>query len=130
MSVPDMRLCVQYALSSPQRYEAVIDELDFSRLTSISFGKADTETFVLLGTALDCLSMGGGMGAVLNAANEIAVSAFLSEKIGFTDIFDCVTDTVAALSEMKNVHDLEGVLNADKEARVFAASYVNKIKRK
>ena len=130
MSVPDMRLCVQYALSSPRRYEAVIDELDFSKLSSISFGRPDMETFVLLKTALECLSMGGGMGAVLNAANEVAVSAFLTEKIGFTDIFDCVTDTVSSLSEMKNVHDLEGILSADREARAFATSYVNKIKRK
>ncbi len=130
MSVPDMRLCVQYALSSPARYEAVIDELDFGKLTSISFGKPDMETFVLLKSALECLSMGGAMGAVLNAANEIAVSAFLSEKIGFTDIFDCVTSTVSSLSEMKNVHDLEGILNADKEARALASSLVNTIKRK
>lgn len=130
MSVPDMRLCVQYALSSPARYEAVIDELDFTKLSSISFGKPDMETFVLLKTALECLSMGGGMGAVLNAANEIAVSAFLSEKIGFTDIFDCVTDTVSSLSGMKNVHDLEGILDADKEARALSLAYVNKIKRK
>ncbi len=130
MSVPDMRLCVQYALSSPRRYEAVIDELDFTKLTGISFGKPDMETFVLLKTALECLSMGGAMGAVLNAANEIAVSAFLSEKIGFTDIFDCVLETVSSLSGMKNVHDLEGILKADKEARSLASSFVNTIKRK
>ncbi len=130
MSVPDMRLCVQYALSSPARYEAVIDELDFEKLTSISFGKPDMETFVLLKTALECLSMGGAMGAVLNAANEIAVSAFLSEKIGFTDIFDCVTETVSSLSDLKNIHDLEGIIDADKEARRLATSHINLIKRK
>ena len=130
MSVPDMRLCVQYALSSPRRNEAVIDEIDFTKLTSISFGKPDMETFVLLKEALECLSMGGAMGAVLNAANEIAVSAFLSEKIGFTDIFDCVTSTVSSLSDMKNIHDLEGILLSDKEARAVASKFVNKIKRK
>ena len=130
MSVPDMRLCVQYALSSPARNEAVIDELDFGRMTQISFGKPDVETFVLLRTALDCLRLGGAMGAVLNAANEVAVSAFLSEKIGFTDIFDCVTDTVSSLTERKNVHDLDGILDADRESRSKALAFVNSIKRK
>ncbi|MBQ8207856.1 MAG: 1-deoxy-D-xylulose-5-phosphate reductoisomerase [Clostridia bacterium] len=130
LSVPDMRLCVQYALSAPMRNVAVINELDFAKLSQITFGKPDMETFVLLRLALDCMKAGGAMGAVLNAANEIAVSAFLSEKIGFTDIFDCVTEAVTSLSYKKNIHDLEGILLADREAREKALAYVNSIKRK
>lgn len=130
LSVPDMRLCVQYALSAPLRNSAVIDELDFGKLSQITFGKPDLETFVLLRLALDCMKAGGGMGAVLNAANEIAVSAFLSEKIGFTDIFDCVTEVVESLCKKQNVHTLEGILDADREARERALEYINSVKRK
>ena len=130
LSVPDMRLCVQYALSSPVRNTAVIDRLDFGKLSKITFGEPDMETFVLLRLALDCLRAGGAMGAVLNAANEVAVSAFLSEKIGFTDIFDCVEEVVSSLSHKKDIHDLSGILSADKEARERADNYVNLVKRK
>ncbi len=130
MSVPDMRLCVQYALSSPIRNEAVIDELDFGKLTSISFGRPDMDTFVLLSLALEALKMGGAMGAVLNAANEVAVEAFLTSKIGFTDIFDCVSETFEKLSSKKDIHDLDGVLASDREAREAAREFVNNIKRK
>ena len=130
LSVPDMRLCVQYALSSPARNTAVIDRLDFGSLSKLTFGKPDMETFVLLRLALDCMRAGGAMGAVLNAANEVAVSAFLSEKIGFTDIFDCVEDVVSSLAHKKDIHDLQSILSADKEARELADNYVNLIKRK
>ncbi len=130
LSVPDMRLCVQYALSYPVRNIAVIDELDFAKLGKISFGKPDTDTFVLLGLALKALSLGGAMGAVLNAANEIAVSAFLSEQITFTDIFDCVSEVFVALECKKEIHDLEGILMADREAREEAARQISLMKRK
>ncbi len=130
MSVPDMRLCVQYALSYPARNTAVIDELDFTRLGKITFGEPDPDTFILLSLALRAMSMGGAMGAVLNAANEVAVAAFLREKIGFTDIFDCVSDTFERLSDKKSVHTLEGILDADREARAFALERVGSIERK
>lgn len=130
LSVPDMRLCVQYALSAPKRREAVIDELDFAKLSRISFGEPDMDTFVLLRLALDTLERGGAMPAVLNAANEVAVSAFLSEKIGFTDIFDCVSETVASLSARGSEHSLEGILASDREAREKALNIVNAMNRK
>ncbi len=130
LSVPDMRLCVQYALSAPERREAVIDELDFTKLSQISFGKPDMDTFVLLRLALDTLDRGGAMPAVLNAANEVAVSAFLSEKIGFTDIFDCVSETVSSLSARESEHNLEGILASDREAREKALNIVNAMNRK
>ena len=130
LSVPDMRLCVQYALFAPERNEAVIEELDFGKLSGITFGKPDMDTFVLLRLALDCMKAGGAMGAVVNAANEIAVGAFLSEQIGFTDIFDCVNETAASLAHKKEIHDLDGILLADREAREKAREIVNTMKRK
>ncbi len=130
LSVPDMRLCVQYALSSPVRNEAVIDELDFIKLGKITFGEPDTDTFVLLGLAKRAMSMGGAMGAVLNAANEVAVASFLTERIGFTDIFDCVSETFEILKEKKDVHTLEGILEADREAREESERFISKLKGK
>lgn len=125
MSVPDMRLCVQYALSSPERHSAVTDELDFGKLSGITFGLPDTETFVLLDLARKVLRLGGALPAVLNAANETAVGAFLAEKIKFTDIFDCVADTVSSLEEKKNVRSLDGILDSDREARESASEYIS-----
>lgn len=124
MSVPDMRLCVQYALGTPERSEAVINELDFEKLGSITFGKPDTETFVLLPLALSALSLGGAVPAVLNAANEVAVAAFLDGKIGFTDIFDIVTETVESLRQRKDIHTLDGIIASDREAREAAGKLI------
>lgn len=125
MSVPDMRLCVQYAVSSPIRHPAVIAELDLPSLGSITFGKPDTETFVLLPLAIKCLSAGGAVPAVLNAANEIAVAAFLEDRIGFTDIFDIVGETVERLWERKGIHTLDGMIDSDREARELAKSRIS-----
>lgn len=129
LSVPDMRLCAQYALSYPSRREAVIEELDFTKLTSLSFAKPDKETFILLKRAIDCMNMGGAMPAVLNAANEVAVAAFLHEKIGFTDIFDTVSETVDRLSAKKDCHTLDSILDSDREARETARIIIEKTER-
>ncbi len=117
LSVPDMRLCVQYALSAPRKDPAVIDELDLADIAALTFKRPDTETFVLLKTAMYAMSLGGAVPAVLNAANEVAVAAFLKEKIGFTDIFDSVTQVVSDMSDKSGVHTLEGIIEADREAR-------------
>ncbi len=117
LSVPDMRLCVQYALSTPRKNPAVIDELDLADIATLTFKRPDTETFVLLKTAMKAMSLGGAVPAVLNAANEVAVAAFLGEKIAFTDIFDSVTQVVSDMSSKSSVHTLEGIIEADREAR-------------
>ena len=78
MSVPDMRLCAQYAITYPERQRAVIDELDLFEVSRLTFAKPDTQTFSLLAYAIDCIGKGGALPAVLNAANEIAVADFLS----------------------------------------------------
>lgn len=126
MSVPDMRFCVQYALSAPVRNPAVIDELDFDKLSQITFRKPDTDTFILLDCARRAFRLGGAMPAVLNAANEVAVDGFLNKRNGFTDIFDCVSETLYALECKKEIHSLEGILDADREAREYARTYLMK----
>ena len=122
MSVPDMRLCIQYAVTYPQRTEAAINELDLFTISKLTFKRPDTETFSLLKCAIDAIDKGGALPAVLNAANEVAVSAFLNKKIGFYDITESVCDVCERLSKAKDVTTLDSILDYDKEARTLAKS--------
>ncbi|CAN0197899.1 unnamed protein product, partial [Phaeothamnion confervicola] len=83
MGLPDMRLPIQFALSYPERFESDFPRFDFGTYPSLTFEKPDTETFRNLALAFEALKQGGNMPCVLNAANEIAVEAFLKDKIGF-----------------------------------------------
>ena len=120
MSVPDMRLCVQYALTHPKRTEAVIEQLDLTKIGSMTFAKPDTDTFVLLKLALDSIAKGGAGPAVLNAANEVAVSAFLKKQLTFTGIFDVVTETVEALKDAQHISSIDDIFAFDTAARALA----------
>lgn len=117
MSVPDMRLCVQYALTAPSRTEAVIDQLDLVKVGKLTFLEPDTENFPLLALARDTYTMGGACPAVLNAANEEAVAAFLAGKITLPALFDVVTRVCADLAHAKNQKTLVEILQFDEEAR-------------
>ena len=117
MSVPDMRLCAQYAITYPDRCEAVIDQLDLFSVARLTFAKPDTETFSLLVCAIECIGKGGALPAVLNAANEVAVAEFLKGNIGFYTITESVTDVVSSMEYAKDIHDLEGIIQCDREAR-------------
>jgi 1-deoxy-D-xylulose-5-phosphate reductoisomerase len=117
MSVPDMRLCAQYAVTYPERTEAVIDELDLFKISRLTFARPDYETFPLLAKAIDCIGKGGALPAVLNAANEVAVASFLAEKIPFYYIGDKVCQVVEDMQYAKDVHDLDGIIECDREAR-------------
>ncbi len=125
MSVPDMRLCVQYALTHPRRTEATIDQLDLTKVGKMTFAKPDMDTFILLPLALDSIAKGGAVPAVLNAANEIAVGAFLQHKLTFTGIFDLVSETVASLADAKNVSSIEDIFAFDAAARALATEKLN-----
>ncbi len=124
MSVPDMRLCVQYAVSYPERTEAVIDELDLTRLSGLHFAKPDTDTFALLALAVKAIKKGGALPAVLNAANEEAVAAFLSEKLSFYSITEVVSDAVERLAHSSRAESLEDILEYDREARVLTREII------
>ena len=121
MSVPDMRLCAQYAMTYPERCEAVIPELDLFEISKLSFAEPDMETFLLLLCAIDSVRKGGALPAVLNAANEVAVAEFLRGSIPFYAITESVSAVVSDLeSEAVSVHDLAGILSMDKKAREMA----------
>ena len=117
MGAPDMRTCIQYAITYPERKIALAKELDFASISKLTFEEPDMETFTLLSLAFYAIKEDGIIPAVLNAADEIAVHAFLRDKIGFTDIFDVVEKTVMGFS---NISDptLEDIINADNEARI------------
>jgi 1-deoxy-D-xylulose-5-phosphate reductoisomerase len=126
MSVPDMRLCAQYALTYPERREAVIDELDLGKISKLSFSSPDTDTFVLLPLAIDMINRGGALPAILNAANEMAVAAFLSRKLSFYGICEVVTEVCRAHDEACRANTLEEILEYDRLARQEAARLIQK----
>ncbi len=117
MSVPDMRACAQYALTYPERETAIIKELNLFDVAKLTFAKPDTATFSLLAYAIDCIDKGGALPAVLNAANEVAVSEFLSGRIGFYSITEAVCSVVDAMRSASMIHGLDGILACDREAR-------------
>ena len=118
MSVPDMRSCIQYALSYPERTDAIIPRLDLSRLMTLSFGRPDTKTFSLLDSAFYAAEKGGALPAVLNASNEVAVAKFLRGEIKFGEITENVNKVLYSMESTSSLHNLDDILLADKEARI------------
>ena len=125
LSVPDMRLCAQYAMTYPNRTEAVIEEMDLFKIAKLTFAEPDMKTFSLLRCALDCIGKGGALPAVLNASNEVAVAEFLKGSIPFYAITEVVCETVSAMENKSDVHDLDGILLCDREARAIAKKLLN-----
>ena len=125
LSIPDMRHCVQYALDKAGRSEGVIEPLNLAKISKLTFAEPDREAFALLDLALYSLDKGGATTAVLNAANEVAVAAYLAEKIKFGQITECVCHTVYAMPDASEIHTLEGIFEADKKARRIAKAYLN-----
>jgi 1-deoxy-D-xylulose-5-phosphate reductoisomerase len=121
MGLPDMKLPIQYAMTFPKRVENDFPRLDFRKYPSLTFEEPDVKTFRSLALAIDALYKGGNMPCILNAANEIAVWAFLRNHIGFLDISAVVEKTIQNLPFIKNP-TLEEYFESDGEARNFAAS--------
>ena len=122
LSVPDMRHCVQYALTHPRRLPAgdTLPAADLFALGRLTFGRPDTEVFPLLALAGKCISVGGALPCVLNAANEIVVDAFLKETVRFCEISELVARTVEDLRHVAGWHTYEQLLEADALARAHA----------
>ncbi len=118
LSPPDMRLCINYALTYPHRESGVTPSLDLASMGRLTFGAPDTETFTLLGLAFRVLREGGALPAVLHAANEEAVGAFLDGRITkFTDIQDTVGRVVDELARYAKKNSLNDIFEADTAAR-------------
>ncbi len=126
LSVPDMRHCVQYALTHPRRLPAgdTLPPADLFALGKLTFARPDGEAFPLLPLAADCIKRGGAVPAVLNAADEVVVDAFLHETIRFSDIPDLIARTVDDLSALASAHTYEDIMAADAAARETARRHI------
>ena len=123
ISVPDMRGPIGYALSYPERLDNTVARLDLDTVGKLTFHKPDADNFPCLGFAYEALKEGGTMPAVLNAANEAVVSAFLERRIPFTDI-PVIINKVMRSHIKGDAVQLEAVIEADRWARERAARHV------
>jgi 1-deoxy-D-xylulose-5-phosphate reductoisomerase len=124
MGLPDMKLPIQYALAFPQRLENNFPRYDFKKPNTLTFDEPDTKTFRNLALAIEALHKGGNLPCILNAANEIAVYAFLRNRIGFLDMTEVVEQTMQKMPFIQNP-TLEQYFESDGEARSFAASLIH-----
>lgn len=123
MGNPDMRTPIAYGLAYPERVDAGVAPLDLFKVAQLDFVAPDFERFPCLALAYQALRAGGTAPAVLNAANEVAVEAFLNKKISFLDIPRLIADVLNAHSSLA-VNSLEDVLMADKQARAAAQKWM------
>ena len=121
IGTPDMHLPIQYALTFPQRLPLQGPRIDFCKLGCLEFFEPDPMRFPKLALAFECLRRGGNAGAVLNAANEVAVAAFLDRKIRFTDIARINEETLGRTT-LRECVSLEEYRRTDREARQTALS--------
>lgn len=123
MGLPDMKLPIQYAFTYPDRFKTDFERFNFLDYPQLTFEQPDKETFINLKLAYTAMEEGGTKACALNAANEIAVDAFLKEQIGFTDIFRINEETMLKLSNVDKP-SLADYIETDKEARSFATSLI------
>ncbi len=126
-SVPDMRMCVQYAVDYPSRFAAQSPSLDLFGIGRLTFSAPDREAFPFLDLATRAITLGGAMPAVMNAVDEVAVAAFLGGRISFSNIFDVVIDSFEKMLAHKDTTDLDGIIAADREARVISRERIERI---
>ena len=119
MGLPDMKLPIQYAIGFPNRIKNTFPRFDFLNYPQLTFEKPDLDTFTNLKLAFAAMEKGGNMPAVLNAANEVAVQAFLEDKIGFLQMSDVVGNTMEKINFLK-CPTYQDYIACDKEARVLA----------
>jgi 1-deoxy-D-xylulose-5-phosphate reductoisomerase len=128
LSPPDMRLPIQFALTSPERRETSFPKLDLEAMGAISFERPDLERFPCLGLAYDALRRGGTAPAVLSAADEVSVEAFLADRIMYGDIH-AVLSKILSAHKATEAGSLEAVLRADRWARSEAQRLIEGISR-
>ena len=122
---PDMRTPIAYCLGLPERIDSGVGELDFGALSALTFQKPDFDRFPCLKLAYQAMNAGGAAPCVLNAANEVAVAAFLDKRIKFTDIAKVVAHCLAQ-DFSDGHHDIEGLLAQDAQTRRKAEAFIGK----
>ncbi len=129
LGVPDMRVPIIYALTYPERLTTDLPRLNLLKTCSLTFSEPDLKRFRNLALAYDALKTGGNMPCILNAANEMAVNAFLNEQIAFTQMPDVVEYSMGN-TEFAGSPDIEFLEITDRSARDVAKNYINKLKNK
>ncbi|MGN0618422.1 MAG: 1-deoxy-D-xylulose-5-phosphate reductoisomerase, partial [Ruminiclostridium sp.] len=118
LGVPDMKIPIQFAVTYPERLTSCSAKLSLSQVGTLTFEKADEETFVCLAAAKRAISAGGTAPCIMNSANEAAVAAFLADKIPFYRIGELVCEACEAVKAEKEV-SLSGILSAQEETTRF-----------
>jgi 1-deoxy-D-xylulose-5-phosphate reductoisomerase len=124
LGLPDMKLPIQYALAYPTRLKNNFPRFDFLNYPNLTFEKPDLTTFTNLALAFEAMNLGGNMPCILNAANEVAVQAFLEDKVGFLQMSDIIHTTMKKASFIKTP-SYEQYIESDKEARRMATELIN-----
>jgi 1-deoxy-D-xylulose-5-phosphate reductoisomerase len=125
LSVPDMRLCVQYGVEAPARREAVIPRLDLTKLGGLTFAAPDEDTFVPLKLAKSAFAAGGAAPAVLHAANDVAVDRFIKGKLSFLGIFDTLSRVCNDMEYARECTSFDDIMECDSEARRRAVAFID-----
>lgn len=128
MSYPTMELPIQIALTYPQRYSCELAPMDFTKPFSLAFEPLERKNYPLFDLALKCGEAGGTLPCALNAADEVAVNAFLSKTLAFTDIFT-VVDGVISATVPERAESLEQLVEVDKKARKLADKIIKSLYR-
>jgi 1-deoxy-D-xylulose-5-phosphate reductoisomerase len=123
LSLPDMRLPIQFAMSYPERLKSDFPRFNFASYPSLTFEQPDTETFRNLALAFKALAKAGNMPCVLNAANEVAVAEFLKDKIGFLEMSDVVEHCLSKMTYVATP-SLEDYVATDRETRRMAVEFI------
>lgn len=123
MGLPDMKLPIQYAIAYPNRIKSSFPRFNFMDYPQLTFEKADKSVFRNLDFAYYAMSKCGNMPCILNAANEIAVEAFLNDKLGFLQISDIIEKSLTSVSYLKNP-TYDDLVNTDIETRAFAKTLI------
>ncbi len=126
MGLPDMKLPIQYALTYPDRYPNTFPRFDFLAYETLTFEQPDLETFRNLRLAYQALQEGGNRPCVLNAANEIAVDAFLNNEVSFLGMSDIIEETLCQIDNAYNL-DLSDYMAVDAESRLVARDLIKRI---
>jgi 1-deoxy-D-xylulose-5-phosphate reductoisomerase len=123
LGLPDMRIPIQFALSFPERLKSDFPRFNFAQYPSLTFEQPDMETFQNLQLAYESLARGGNAPCILNAANEIAVAAFLREEIGFLEMSDLIAASLTKVAYIKNP-SLEDFVETDKLTRIISKEFI------
>ncbi|OFX81935.1 MAG: 1-deoxy-D-xylulose-5-phosphate reductoisomerase [Bacteroidetes bacterium GWE2_29_8] len=123
MGLPDMKLPIQYALSYPYRINSKNERFDFLKYPNLTFEKVNKDKFPSINFAVEAMTKSGNMPCIMNAANEIAVDAFLNEKIKFTKIFSIIEQCMSKIAFIEKP-DIETYIKTDKETRIFAKTLI------